>query len=111
MKALPRVVLAVALSTACWPVLAARQAAPQTAASAPTIETWEQFQGTEAETFLNKSQLRTLRDLGTGVTLPQKAELQLSGVRRYAVFKTIDVKNTGITQFSKGAAEANFQDS
>ena len=113
MKALSRVFLAVVLGTAAWPVLAARQTAGQTATppAAPTTETWQQFQGPEAETFLAKARIRSLKALGTGVTLPEKAELEMNGVRRFAVFKTIDVKNTGITQFAKGAAEANFQDS
>ena len=31
-----------------------------------------------------------MKDLGIGVTLPQKAELEMNGVRRFAVFKTID---------------------
>lgn len=107
-----RVMLVLVLSAAAWP-LAARPAALQSAAEkqVPALETWEQFQGGEAETFLNKARMRTLRDLGTGVTLPQKAELELNGVRRFAVFKTIDIRNTGITQFAKGAPEANFQDS
>jgi hypothetical protein len=111
MKALTRVLLVLGLSVATWPALAARQAAGQAAATPTAVETWEQFQGPEAETFLTKSRVRSLKDLGTGVTLPQKADLELNGVRHFAVFKTIDVKTAGITQFNKGAAEANFQDS
>jgi hypothetical protein len=112
MKALLRIALTLALSAATWPALAARQSAGQTSSPTPAaLETWEQFQGAEAEAYLKDARVVRLRDLGSGVTLPQKAEMDLKGVRRSAVFKTIDVRNTGITQFSKGAAEANFQDS
>ena len=73
-------------------------------------ETWEQYQGAAAEKFLKDARVRGMRALGTGVTLPQKAELLLDGVTRFAVFKTIDERKAGITQLGK-TAEMNFQDS
>ena len=109
MKAGVRLVVMLFVGALTWP-LVAQQAAPPPAAP-ETLETWEQFQGPAAEKFLKDARVRSTRDLGTGVTLPQKAELELDGVRRNAVFKTIDVKTAGITQFSKGQPEANFQDS
>jgi len=100
-----------------WPALRAEQtsgqATPPAAAAvvqeAPQ-ETWEQYQSAEAEQFLLKARVRSLRDLGEGVTLPQKAELELNGVQHFAVFKTIDDRKTGVTQLS-ASAEINFQDS
>jgi hypothetical protein len=84
--------------------LSAQDAPPQ------ALETAAQFQGTEAERFLARAEVRSLRDIGTGVTLPQRATLRFDGVERFAVFKTIDVKKPGISQFGRGS-EMNFQDS
>jgi hypothetical protein len=90
----------------------ARQAAPPTASAvqAAPLETWEQFQGPAAEQFLSKARLRSIKDLGTGVTRPQRAELELDGVQHSAVFKTIDDRRGGVTQLQR-SAEMNFQDS
>ena len=44
------------------------------------------------------------------MTRPQRATLELDGVERFGVFKTIDEKKAGISQF-KGGSEMNFQDS
>ncbi len=44
------------------------------------METWEQYQGAAAEKFLKEARVRSMKALGTGVTLPQKAELLLDGV-------------------------------
>jgi hypothetical protein len=104
---LKRLALALALSCAAW-TIAAQQAAP---AAPPPLETADQFQGPAAEQFLARARVREMRDIGTGVTLPQRATLELDGVQRRAVFKTIDVTKPGITQLSGGASEVNFQDS
>ena len=74
------------------------------------LETAAQFQGPAAERFLARGRVRGMRDIGTGVTRPKQATLELDGVERLAVFKTIDTKKPGITQFGRGS-EMNFQDS
>ena len=98
-----------------WPALraepVARQSAPAAVATAATPqETWEQFQGPAAEQFLLKARLRSIKNLGTGVTLPQRAELELDGVQHSAVFKTIDDRKGGVTKLQR-SSEINFQDS
>jgi hypothetical protein len=103
MTAVRRVVATLVLALLAWGVSA--QNPPQ-----PPLETADQFQGPEAEQFLTKARVRSTRDLGTGVTRPQRATLVLDGVERDAVFKTIDEKKLGISQF-KGGSEMNFQDS
>jgi hypothetical protein len=92
-----------AIALLVWPVSA--QDAVQEG-----LETADQFQGPNAERFLARARVRSLRDIGTGVTLPQRATLLLDGVEGFAVFKTIDVKKPGISQFGRGS-EMNFQDS
>jgi hypothetical protein len=100
---------------AVWPALRAElvigQSAPQAvAAPATPQETWEQFQGPAAEQFLLKARLRSIKNLGTGVTQPQRAELELNGVQHSALFKTIDDRKGGVTQLQR-SSEINFQDS
>jgi hypothetical protein len=100
---------------AAWPALRAehvigQSAKPAIAAAATPQETWEQFQGPAAEQFLLKARLRSIKNLGTGVTLPQRAELELNGVQHSAVFKTIDDRKGGVTQLQR-SSEINFQDS
>jgi hypothetical protein len=75
------------------------------------LETAAQFQGEAAEQYLARARVREMRDIGVGVTLPQRATLELDGVQRRAIFKTIDVIKPGITQLSGGSSEMNFQDS
>ena len=86
---------------------AAQAAAPQSDAGP---ETWETYQGPAAEKFLKDARVRSMRQLGTGVTLPRKAELVLNNVTRSAVFKTIDERKQGFTQLNN-TTEINFQDS
>jgi hypothetical protein len=114
MKNSLRLLLILLSISLAWPAVQARQAAtagapPQAAAEAPQ-ETWEQYQGADAEQFLLNARIRSMRNLGTGVTLPQKAELELNGVTHSAVWKTIDDKKHGVTQLANGS-EINFQDS
>ena len=91
-------------------------AAHQAPATAPqpqaaVLETAAQYQGAVAEDFLKKSKVVKLAPIGTGVTLPEKATLELDGVQRFGAFKTIDDRKVGITQFQGSAPEMNFQDS
>ena len=92
--------------------VAAHQApAPAPQPQAAVLETAAQYQGAAAEDYLKKAKVLRIKPIGTGVTLPEKAELELDGVQRFAAFKTIDQKNVGITQFQGSAPEVNFQDS
>jgi hypothetical protein len=104
MTAHTRVVAILAIGLAAWTV-SAQQPATE------VLETAAQFQGNDAEQFLQKGRVRGLKDIGTGVTLPQVATLELNGVRHDAAFKTIDVTKPGISQLSGGTSEMNFQDS
>ena len=116
MRSIIRLGVAMALAAVVWiPThdvrLRAQAPAQAPAAAAPEVqETWEQYQGPAAEKFLKDARVRSMRALGTGVTLPQKAELLLDGVTHFGVFKTIDERKTGITQLGN-SAEMNFQDS
>jgi hypothetical protein len=103
MTAVRRIIATLAIALLAWTVSA--QNPPQ-----PPLETADQFQGPQAEQFLAKARVRALRALGTGVTRPERATLELNGVEGSAVFKTIDEKKAGISQF-KGGSEMNFQDS
>lgn len=117
MRSIIRFGVAMALAAIVWvPTQDARlraQAQGQAAAQAPAPaapETWEQYQGPAAEKFLKDARVRSMKQLGVGVTLPQKAELQLNGETHFAVFKMIDERKSGITQLGR-TAEMNFQDS
>ena len=92
-----------------WAALAAQQAV--TPAAPPVLETADQYQGAAAEQFLAKAKVKTVKDIGIGVTLPQKVTLELDGVTRFAAFKTIDEKKQGITQLGNAPPDINFQDS
>jgi hypothetical protein len=110
-----RLSFVVVVVVAAWPSLRAAPVVSPSGSQAiavatPPQETWEQFQGPAAEQFLLKAQLRGLKNLGTGVTLPQRAELELNGVTHSAVFKTIDDRKGGVTQLQR-SSEINFQDS
>src|SRR6188472_2464918 len=116
MHSILRIGVAVALTAIVWiPThdarLNAQAPAQAPAATAAAQETWEQYQGADAEKFLKNAKLKGMKGLGIGVTLPQKAELTLDGVTHFAVFKTIDERKSGITQLGRGGAEMNFQDS
>ena len=104
MTVLRRFAVLMVLPFAVWAVAAQQPAAPE------ALETADQFQGAAAEQFLAKARVREMRDIGVGVTLPQRATLELDGVQRRAIFKTIDVTKPGITQLSGGTSEINFQD-
>lgn len=104
MTAVKRMTAILVMAFAAWTV-SAQQPAPE------VLETAAQFQGEAAEQYLTRARVREMRDIGVGVTLPQRATLELDGVQRRAIFKTIDVTKPGITQLSGGTSEMNFQDS
>ena len=104
MTAVKRLTAILVIAFAAWTV-SAQQPAPE------VLETAAQFQGEAAEHYLTRARVREMRDIGVGVTLPQRATLELDGVQRRAIFKTIDVTKPGITQLSGGTSEMNFQDS
>jgi len=78
-----------------------------------TIDTYAQtpqiFQGQAIEEFLSQAKVTALKDIGKGVTLPQKATLELNGLTEYGVFKTID-ESAKVKQLDRGV-ELEFQDS
>jgi len=116
MTAVTRVIGILAVAVGAWTSVAAQQTAPPAgampaAAQAPVLETVDQFQGPAAEEFLKTAKVTRVRNIGTGVTLPEKATLMLDGVERFAAFKTIDERRQGITQLGGGLTEVNFQDS
>jgi hypothetical protein len=96
-----------------WATLSATQTVPAAPppTQAPALETAAQFQGAAAEDFLKRAKVVKVRDLGSGVTLPMKVTLELDGVERFAVFKTIDERRAGLTQLGGAPPEVDFQDS
>ena len=67
------------------------------------------IQGSAIEEFLSKGKISGLKDIGVGVTLPQKATLELDGRKQFGVFKTIDDYSKA-KQLDRGV-ELEFQDS
>ena len=67
------------------------------------------WQSAETEQFLTEAPIRLGKTLG-GVTRSRQAILELNGVTRFAVWKTIDQKRSGVTALGR-ASEVNFQDS
>jgi hypothetical protein len=74
-------------------------------------ETAADYQGPAAEQFLAKARIVRTADLGKGITLPKKLTLELEGVTRFGVFKSIDESKPGVTIMPNGKADVNFQDS
>jgi hypothetical protein len=72
-------------------------------------QTGQVIQGVSLEEFLSKAKITRMSDIGTGVTLPQKATLELDGVQHFGVFKTID-ESAKTKQLDRGI-ELEFQDS
>jgi hypothetical protein len=113
MKTFQRVIGGLVVAFGTWGAVAAHQAAPAAAPStqAAVVETAAQYQGAAAEEFLRKAKVVRVKPIGIGVTLPEKATLELDGVEHFAAFKTIDEKRLGMTQFGSAPPEMNFQDS
>jgi hypothetical protein len=72
-------------------------------------QTAQIFQGPAIEDFLSHARITNVKDIGRGVTLPEKASLELDGVTQYGVFKTID-EYAKVKQLDRGV-ELEFQDS
>lgn len=89
-------------SVAALAAQAAQVAAPETAAT---------FQGPAAEDFLTKARIVGTRLIGEGVTRPLLVTLELDGVTRKGVFKSIDQRKDGLTTLADGTQEMDFQDS
>lgn len=73
-------------------------------------QSFETVQGEEVERFLTEAKFVRLGKTLGGVTLSRQAILELDGVTRFGVFKTIDESKSGYTPLSRGG-EINFQDS
>ena len=69
------------------------------------------IQTAETERFLIDAPIVRLGKTLGGVTFSRQAILELDGVTRFGVWKTIDEKKSGLTEFAGGAGEVNFQDS
>jgi hypothetical protein len=69
------------------------------------------LQTTETERFLADAPILRLGKTLGGVTFSRQAILELNGVTRFAVWKTIDEKKSGLTEFAARGGELNFQDS
>ncbi|HQX80613.1 MAG TPA: hypothetical protein PKW63_02590 [Vicinamibacterales bacterium] len=74
-------------------------------------ETAAAYQGPAAENFLTKAKIVSTRPLGSGITRPLQVTLELDGVTRLAVFKSIDERKAGVTTMPDGTSEIDFQDS
>ena len=70
------------------------------------------IQTVETERFLIDAPIVRLGKTLGGVTYSRQAILELDGVTRFGVWKTIDEKKSGLTEFAGGrGGEVNFQDS
>jgi hypothetical protein len=70
------------------------------------------IQAPEVERFLADAPILRLGKTLGGVTQSRQAILELNGVTRFAVWKTIDEKKAGLTEFTGGrGGEISFQDS
>jgi hypothetical protein len=69
------------------------------------------IQTAETERFLIDAPIVRLGKTLGGVTFSRQAILELDGVTRFGVWKTIDERKTGFTEFAGGRGEMQFQDS
>jgi len=67
------------------------------------------IQGPELEEFLSKAEITGSKGIGKGITAPQKLTMELNGVTRYAVYKSID-DYKALMKFEDGRVDPNFQD-
>ena len=70
---------------------------------------FEGWQSPETERFLAEAPIARLGQTLGGVTRSRQAILELNGVTRFAVWKTIDQTRSGVTSLGK-ASEIGFQD-
>jgi hypothetical protein len=92
MRTMRHIAGVVLLGLGAWTALAAQ-------------ETAAQYQGADAEHFLTDARVVSVKGEGSGITLPKKVTLELDGVTRFAIFKSIDERKVGIE------GDINFQDS
>lgn len=76
---------------------------------ATTAQTPQVLQGQDLEQFLTRARITTVRDIGEGVTVPQRVTLELDGRTEHGVFKTID-EYAKVKQLNR-SVELEFQDS
>lgn len=62
------------------------------------------------EAFLLEARVVSLEEIGTGVTKPKKALLELDGEQRPAAFKTVELHVTRQQRFSQDGFKLNFRD-
>lgn len=74
-------------------------------------QSFPELQGPETERFLREAPIARLGKRLGGVTYSRQAILEADGITRFAVWKTIDEKRAGLTEFAGRGAELNFQDS
>jgi hypothetical protein len=65
----------------------------------------------EIEKFLTTAKVTEDKPLGSGVTKSRKWRLELDGERRKAVFKTVDMYQSGVRRDAKMGFQSNFDDS
>jgi hypothetical protein len=70
----------------------------------------DQLQAPETERFLHDGKILKLGETLGGVTRSRQATLEFNGQTRFAVWKTIDQKRTGVTKLGAAGYEINFQD-
>jgi hypothetical protein len=85
------------------------RAAPPVVLAAP--QSFDTLQSPETEQYLRDAKIVRLGKTLGGVTQSRQAILELNGVTHFAVFKTIDERRSGLTDFAGGGGEINFQDS
>lgn len=110
MKATARPIVLLVLTLAAWTGSGAQGVAPQSPPPA-TAATSEGYQGEEAEHFLTHARITRVQGMSEGVTAPRRMTLELNGVTRTALFKTINEERPGVTQLARGKTEVNFVDS
>ena len=64
-------------------------------------ETAAAYQGPAAENFLTKAKIVSTRPLGSGITRPLQVTLELDGVTRLAVFKSIDERKAAVGKIAR----------
>jgi hypothetical protein len=93
------------------PAQPAAPAAPQVQqapAKLPCLGKFANYE--EAEEFLRTAKIIKSKGVPVGVTLPRHMVLEKDGRQETAVFKTIDVRKTGVTPLGTGP-EVDFKDS
>ena len=109
MKSIARASVVLVLGLFAWTAPAAQDAGPQ-ALTVAAPETAEIYQGEAAERFLARARITRVQGISRGVTAPRRMTLELDGVTRMAVFKTIHEEISGITRLNSGQLEVNFVD-